>query len=119
MLSGIVSITLPPESLRLRGRVLYLTEDLDLLRAQLEGRVTLTFDPTRKLLDNISTDELAPGWACYYYDETLARYCLMGLRGGVVTKDAIKGGGFGAIVSGRSKGCGSSRETAMPQASSA
>ncbi|HEU4533208.1 MAG TPA: aconitase family protein [Polyangiaceae bacterium] len=107
-----MSITLPPETLRLRGRVLYLTEDLDLLRAQLEGRVTLTFDPTRKLIDNVSTDELAPGWACYYYDETLARYCLMGLRGGVVTKDAIKGGGFGAIVSGRSKGCGSSRETA-------
>src|SRR4029079_18410139 len=27
-------------------------------------------------------------------------------------KDAIKGGGFGVIVSGPSKGCGSSRETA-------
>jgi 3-isopropylmalate/(R)-2-methylmalate dehydratase large subunit len=99
-------------TLRLLGKVLYLTEDLDLLRAQLEGRVALTFDPTRKLLDNISTDELTPAWACYYYDETLARYCLVGLRGGVVARDAVKNGGFGAIVSGRSKGCGSSRETA-------
>jgi 3-isopropylmalate/(R)-2-methylmalate dehydratase large subunit len=49
---------------------------------------------------------------CYYYDETLARYCLVGLRGGVVKKDAILDGHFGVIVSGRSKGCGSSRETA-------
>ncbi|HEU4408876.1 MAG TPA: aconitase family protein [Polyangiaceae bacterium] len=100
------------KTLRLRGKVLYLTEDLDLLKAQLEGRVTLTFDPGRKLLDNISTDELTPAWACYYYDETLARYCLVGLRGGVVVRDAVKNGGFGAVVSGRSKGCGSSRETA-------
>ena len=49
---------------------------------------------------------------CYYYDETLARYCLVGLRGKVVEKDAIANGGFGVIVSGISKGCGSSRETA-------
>jgi 3-isopropylmalate/(R)-2-methylmalate dehydratase large subunit len=53
-----------------------------------------------------------PGWVCYYYDETLARYCLVGLRGGNIEQDAIKNGGFKVIVSGRSKGCGSSRETA-------
>ena len=58
------------------------------------------------------TDELTPGWVCYYYDETLARHCLVGLRGGVVKTDAVKNGGFGVIVSGASKGCGSSRETA-------
>ena len=37
---------------------------------------------------------------------------MVGLRGGVVKKDAIKNGGFGVIVSGISKGMGSSRETA-------
>ena len=42
------------------------------------------FDAERPLVNNISTDELTPGWVCYYYDETLARYCLVGLRGGVV-----------------------------------
>lgn len=94
------------------GRVLYLTEDQDRLKAQLYGHERLAFDPDRKLIDNISTDELTPGWVCYYYDETLARYCLVGLRGGNVKQDAIKGGGFGVIVSGVSKGCGSSRETA-------
>src|SRR5712671_3195174 len=99
------------DALRVEGRVLYLTSDPELLKRQLSGE-SLPFDPSVPLLDNISTDELTPGWVCYYYDETLARYCLVGLRGGVVQRDAIKGGGFEIIVSGRSKGCGSSRETA-------
>ncbi|MCC6647654.1 MAG: 3-isopropylmalate dehydratase [Polyangiaceae bacterium] len=99
-------------SLRLSGKILYLTEDAATLRRQLEGGPSLTRETAGKLIDNISTDELTPGWVCYYYDETLARYCLVGLRGGVIEKDSIKGGGFQVIVSGRSKGCGSSRETA-------
>jgi 3-isopropylmalate/(R)-2-methylmalate dehydratase large subunit len=95
------------------GRVLYLTEDPALLEAQLAGPSgTLTYEEGRALIDNISTDEITPGWVCYYYDDTLARYCLVGLRGGRVKQDAIKNGGFEAIVSGISKGCGSSRETA-------
>src|SRR5580658_7297788 len=109
----------PTASLTLDGRLLYLTEDAALLRAQLTGDKTLRYAdvfpegaPPQPLLSNISTDELTPGWVCYYYDETLARYCLIGLRGGVVKRDAIKDGGFGVIVSGISKGCGSSRETA-------
>ncbi len=97
---------------KIAGRVLYLTEDGDQLAAQLYGGEQLRYDPERQLVDNISTDELTPGWVCYYYDETLARYCLVGLRGGVIKRDAIKDGGFGVIVSGISKGCGSSRETA-------
>src|SRR5579859_3961 len=98
------------------GRVLFLTEDPALLEAQLGGPgaapVDLAFDAERPLLGSISTDEITPGWVCYYYDETLARYCLVGLRGGRIKPDAIKNGGFGVIVSGISKGCGSSRETA-------
>lgn len=94
------------------GRVLHLSEDQEQLKAQLYGHEKLSHDPARKLIDNISTDELTPGWVCYYYDETLARYCLVGLRGGNVKQDAIKNGGFSVIVSGVSKGCGSSRETA-------
>ena len=97
--------------LRLTGRVLYLTEDRVLLSRQLTGEA-LGFDPARPLLANISTDELTPAWACYYYDRQLARYCLVGLRGGVVERDMLRDGGFQVIVSGPSKGCGSSRETA-------
>jgi 3-isopropylmalate/(R)-2-methylmalate dehydratase large subunit len=99
-------------TLKFDGRVLYLTEDQEPLKAQLYGHERLAYDSNRKLIDNISTDELTPGWVCYYYDETLARYCLVGLRGGNIKQDAIKNGGFAVIVSGVSKGCGSSRETA-------
>src|ERR1700735_2464556 len=93
------------------GRVLFLTEDPALLDAQLAGE-DLAFDPERPLLGNISTDEITPGWVCYYYDETLGRYSLGGLRGGTVKPDAAKRCGFCGVVSGRSKGCGSPRETA-------
>ncbi len=99
------------EPVRIRGRILYLTEDQSLVERQLAGE-DLPYDPERPLIGNISTDEITPGWVCYYYDETLARYSLVGLRGGKIGKDAIKNGGFGVIVSGISKGCGSSRETA-------
>jgi 3-isopropylmalate/(R)-2-methylmalate dehydratase large subunit len=96
---------------RFSGRVLYLTEDQDLLERQLKGEV-IKHDPNRKLIDNISTDELTPGWVCFWYDETLGQYCLVGLRGGKVQKDSIKNANPAVIVSGLSKGCGSSRETA-------
>ena len=99
-------------SVRVSGKILYLTEDPELLKKQLHGEAVSVDPETTALVNNISTDELTPGWVCYYYDETLARYCLVGLRGGVVQRDEIKNGGFGVIVSGRSKGCGSSRETA-------
>lgn len=100
------------KSIHVQGKPLFLTEDAGLLKAQLRGEVP-AIDPRREaLINNISTDEITPGWVCYYYDETLARYCLVGLRGGHIERDAIKRGGFGVIVSGRSKGCGSSRETA-------
>jgi 3-isopropylmalate/(R)-2-methylmalate dehydratase large subunit len=95
------------------GRILFLTEDLGLLESQLGGA---DLSPARAaglpLMANVSTDEITPGWVCYYYDETLGRYCLVGLRGGRVKRDAVKEGGFGVLVAGASKGCGSSRETA-------
>ncbi len=96
---------------RFARRILLLTEDLDLLRRQLAGE-DLPYDPALKLIDNISTDEITPGWVSFYYDETLGRYSMVGLRGGAFEKDSLKGGGFDVVVSGLSKGCGSSRETA-------
>jgi len=100
-----------PDRIRFKGRVLYLTEDPEVLNRQLAGE-DLPFEVERKLIDNISTDEITPGWVCFYYDEILGQYSLVGLRGGAVQKDSVKSGGFSVIVSGLSKGCGSSRETA-------
>jgi 3-isopropylmalate/(R)-2-methylmalate dehydratase large subunit len=108
------AMTRSVRTVALPGRILFLTADTALLEAQLAGAapVDLDYDPERALMGNISTDEITPGWVCYYYDDTLGRYCLVGLRGSVVKPEAIKKGGFSVVVSGASKGCGSSRETA-------
>ncbi len=100
-----------PATIRFPGKTLFLTEDPDKLLGQLAGK-DIAVGPGEKLIDNISTDEITPGWVCYYYDDTLAEYSLIGLRGGHVKRNDVKNGGFSVVVSGLSKGCGSSRETA-------
>ena len=112
-----------PEHIKFSGRILFLTEDTSLIRQQLEARdeaaTTLETELAGRLLEgdlplmsNISTDEITPGWVCFYYDETLGQYVYAGMRDGAVKKDEVKNGGFAVVVSGLSKGCGSSRETA-------
>jgi 3-isopropylmalate/(R)-2-methylmalate dehydratase large subunit len=101
-----------PDRIRFEGRVLFLTEDTELVRRQLEAGEDLEYDPARPLMNNISTDEITPGWVCFYYDETLGQYVYVGMREQAVKKDEVKNGGFAVVVSGLSKGCGSSRETA-------
>jgi 3-isopropylmalate/(R)-2-methylmalate dehydratase large subunit len=100
-----------PDTLRLDGRVLFLTRDDDELAAQIAGE-DLPYERDRPLIDNISTDEITPGWVCFYYDETLGEYSLVGLRRDTMARGSLKDGGFSVVVSGKSKGCGSSRETA-------
>lgn len=102
-----------PSRLRFAGRVLFLTEDSELLRRQLAGEdLPLELALSAKLVDNISTDEITPGWVCFHYDETLGQYSMVGLRGGLFDKGTLAAGRFDVIVSGESKGCGSSREQA-------
>jgi 3-isopropylmalate/(R)-2-methylmalate dehydratase large subunit len=109
--------------MKFTGRILFLTEDSSLIRQQLEA----TGDEAKALEDalaqrlsnddlplmnNISTDEITPGWVCFYYDETLGQYVYVGMREAAVKKDEVRNCGFAVVVSGLSKGCGSSRETA-------
>src|SRR6058998_4256221 len=101
-----------PQSVRLEGRILFLTEGPVELRSQLEGR-DLEWRPETRLRDNISTDEITPAYICYYYDETLGDFPYLGLKCGEefpITRGAVKGGGFVASVSGKRRGKGSSRE---------
>jgi 3-isopropylmalate/(R)-2-methylmalate dehydratase large subunit len=101
-----------PDTVRLRGRVLFLTEDASLVRAQLAGE-NLGWTPAMRLRDNISTDEITPAYICYYYDETLGDFPYLGLKCGEefpITRGAVKHGGFVASVSGKRRGKGSSRE---------
>ncbi|HEY0078868.1 MAG TPA: aconitase family protein [Pyrinomonadaceae bacterium] len=101
-----------PPTIRFGGRILFLTEDTSHIRRQLAEGADLTFDPDVPLMNNISTDEITPGWVCFYYDETLGQYVYVGMREQAVQKDEVREGGFSVVVSGLSKGCGSSRETA-------
>lgn len=97
----------------LHGRVLTLCQDAQRLRAQLTGSSrSLDLADALPLRDRVSTDEITPAWACYYFDATLARYCLVGLEGGVVEAGEVQQGGFEVLVAGESFGYGSSRETA-------
>ncbi|NIQ84630.1 MAG: 3-isopropylmalate dehydratase, partial [Acidobacteria bacterium] len=99
-------------SVRFEGRILFLTEDPELIRRQLAGE-DLDWDPSIKLRDDISTDEITPGWVCYHYDEKLGEYPYVGLecRGErPVGRNGVKNGGFVACVSGKRRGKGSSRE---------
>jgi len=111
------------DQVRFTGRILFLTEDTSLVRRQLEATgdeaKALEDELAQRLLkddlpltNNISTDEITPGWVCFYYDETLGQYVYVALRDGAVKKDEVRNGGFAVVVSGLSKGCGSSRETA-------
>ena len=108
------------DKVKFDGRILFLTEDTSLIRKQLEA----TADEARSiedelaqrlanddlpLMNNISTDEITPGWVCFYYDETLGQYVFVGMRDGAVKKDEVKQGDFAVVVSGLSKGCGSLR----------
>ncbi len=101
-----------PARIKFDGRILFLTDDTSYIRRQLEGKEDLPYDPAAPLMNNISTDEITPGWVCFYYDETLGHYVYVGMREAAVQKDEVKNGGFKVVVSGLSKGCGSSRETA-------
>jgi 3-isopropylmalate/(R)-2-methylmalate dehydratase large subunit len=110
-------------NIQFSGRILFLTEDTSLIRQQLEATdaeakvledrlAQRLSNDDLPLMNNISTDEITPGWVCFYYDETLGQYVYVGMRDGAVKKDEVKNGGFAVVVSGLSKGCGSSRETA-------
>jgi 3-isopropylmalate/(R)-2-methylmalate dehydratase large subunit len=112
-----------PDHIKFSGRILFLTDDTALIRRQLEASgaeaAALEAELAARLqqddlplMSNISTDEITPGWVCFYYDETLGQYVYVGMREGAVKKDEVKNGGFAVVVSGLSKGCGSSRETA-------
>jgi 3-isopropylmalate/(R)-2-methylmalate dehydratase large subunit len=111
------------ENIKFSGRILFLTDDTTLIRQQLAatGEAAAELEAVLAerlrnddlpLMSNISTDEITPGWVCFYYDETLGQYVYVGMREGAVQKDEVKNGGFAVVVSGLSKGCGSSRETA-------
>ena len=106
-----------PDHVRLKGRILFLTEDPELIKRQLAGE-DLPWDTKNpannpKLRDDISTDEITPAHICFFFDETLGEFPYTGLKCGnelPIQRADVKKGGFVAAVSGKRRGKGSSRE---------
>src|SRR5712671_3191668 len=106
-----------PVTVRLPGRILFLTEDPELIKRQLAGE-DLPWDTKNpqnnpKLRDDISTDEITPAHICFFFDEKLGEWPYTGLKCGSelpIARGAVKQGGFVAAVSGKRRGKGSSRE---------
>ena len=72
--------------MRLQGRILFLTEDPELIKRQLAGE-DLPWDTKNpqnnpKLRDDISTDEITPAHICFFFDETLGEFPYTGLKCG-------------------------------------
>ena len=106
-----------PDHVRLQGRILFLTEDPELIKRQLEGWDlpwdSKNPDKNPKLRDDISTDEITPAHICFFFDETLGEFPYLGLKCGnelPIKRGDVKKGGFVAAVSGKRRGKGSSRE---------
>ncbi len=97
----------------LSGRVLYLSDDPAVMRAQLAGK-NLTREHATPLRDNVSTDEITPVTVMLCYDERLGHYPYVGFRSGSelpVKENDILRGGFQVCVAGKRYGKGSSRES--------
>jgi 3-isopropylmalate/(R)-2-methylmalate dehydratase large subunit len=106
-----------PEKVRFQGRILFLTDDPELIKRQLAGE-DLPWDTEKpgnnpKLRDDISTDEITPAHYCFYFDQTLGDIPYTGLKCGNVLpigRGDVRQGGFVCAVSGKRRGKGSSRE---------
>ncbi|AOX47798.1 hypothetical protein AB870_19255 [Pandoraea faecigallinarum] len=106
-------------TVRLDGRVLWLSDRAEAMTRQLAGE-TLTRAEASPLRDQISTDEMTPARACLAFDDSLGDYIYVGLRcndgmaepEGVfpVKPKAVREGGFALSVAGLRRGKGSSRE---------
>lgn len=101
-----------PDRIQFEGRTLFLSEDPELVRRQLEGE-DVTLPQAGKLRDQISTDEITPAFICYHFDEKLGDFPYLGLKCGQAfpcKEGLVRAGGFAVSVSGKRRGKGSSRE---------
>ncbi|MEY2947229.1 MAG: 2,3-dimethylmalate dehydratase large subunit [Pseudomonadota bacterium] len=98
----------PPAAIR----VLYLSQDSELIQRQLNGEA-ITLAQALPLRDDVSTDEITPVAILSHYDDQLGDYAHTGTQcQGIlpIGKGALKAARFQVIVAGKRYGKGSSRE---------
>src|SRR5215468_8984775 len=115
---GNVDVFLDPngfvDAIQLKGRALYLTSDVSLLKRQFGGENLSPTPEVGALYSHVSTDAIIKANPdCYYYDDRLGTLVLRSLgNGAMVAPGDIRNGGFGMILAGEGWGEGSSREVA-------
>ena len=100
------------DTLRLDGRLLFLSSDPLVMSRQLGGE-TLTLAQAGDLRNEISTDEITPVPRMTSYDERLGAFAYIGFKAGEqfpIQTGAVRAGGFAVTVAGERYGKGSSRE---------
>ena len=102
-------------NMKLRGRILWLTEDPQLVAGQLAGEeIGASAARVPALHYGVNTDAMISGAACTlgYTGPILGPYFLENFKEHV-QKDSIRLGGFQVVVGGDAYGSGSSREVAV------
>ncbi len=101
--------------MKLNGRILWLTDDPDTVRSQLEGNdENFAVQDPPSMHYGVNTDAMINGAACTlgYTGAILGPYFLQNFKE-VVEKDSVKSGNFQVVVGGEAYGSGSSREVAV------
>ena len=101
------SIELP-----LGSRILFLCEDAQRVRSQLQGR-NLAPGECGRLRSDVSTDEITPNTSLTYHDERLGNYVYTGFKAGSevpIGFGDVRRAAFSVVVAGGRYGKGSSRE---------
>ncbi|MBL8971637.1 MAG: 3-isopropylmalate dehydratase, partial [Myxococcales bacterium] len=92
--------------MKLRGRILWLTDDPELLRGQLAGKdLEIPASAAPPLNFAVNTDGMISGAACTlgYTGDILGPYFLENFKE-VIAKDSVKNGGFQVVVGGDAYG---------------
>jgi 3-isopropylmalate/(R)-2-methylmalate dehydratase large subunit len=98
------------------GTVFVLSENTEHMQIQIDkGGVKTEHEYhnfKNDLANNVSTDEIIPGRSCFWYDETLGGDVYTGFRTQNIQVESVRSLKPSVVISGHSKGCGSSREHA-------
>jgi 3-isopropylmalate/(R)-2-methylmalate dehydratase large subunit len=103
------------DSIRLTGRVLFLSEDPAMVQRQLHGE-DLGLEAAEPLRNGVTMDEIAPTWVCYYFGSRLEDFPYLGLEcrdSYPFVEGAVARGGFQVVVSGERHGSHGFREAAL------
>ena len=94
------------DCIRFTGRMLFLSDDPSKLSRQLHGE-DLALADALPLRQQVSEDEIVPGWVGFYFYQRLGDFPYLGLLSGgcfPISEGAVARGRFQVVVSGRDHG---------------